>query len=113
MNLLIDTESINKQFNFGGEKGEMKEEIANENLENDIIELAQKCIEAMQKSKKSKPKSNFQRLLEEAVADQEELEDDIEKSESQADDDDCDEEVDEINSSDVQQIVVDGDESGM
>ena len=40
-----------------------------EKLESDIQELAQKCVTAMKRAKKNKPKSNFQKLLEDAVGD--------------------------------------------
>ena len=47
--LALDTEKINELFNFGGEKGEMREEDALEKLEQDIKELASICVEAMHK----------------------------------------------------------------
>lgn len=60
--LLIDTEEINKQFNYGGENGSLQEEEALAKLENDIQDLAKYCVEAMRRS--TKQKSTFQELLE-------------------------------------------------
>ena len=66
MSLMIDTEIINEMYNHGGERGEMRHEAAMEILETEICELAAHCVAAMKKVKK-KSKSNFQKLLEEAV----------------------------------------------
>ena len=68
MPLMIDTENINKNFNFGGEKGDFQPQFAKEKLESDIQELASKCVAAMMRVKKAKPKSNFMKLLEDATA---------------------------------------------
>jgi len=47
--LNLDTEKINELFNFGGEKGEMRDEDALDKLEQDIKELAGICVDAMRK----------------------------------------------------------------
>jgi hypothetical protein len=52
--LNLDTEKINELFNFGGEKGEMRDEDALDKLEQDIKELALVCVQAMRK-KRDKP----------------------------------------------------------
>ena len=57
--LAIDIVSINNQFNFGGEKGELKAEEQEYKLESDIMELAAKCISAMRRAKKHKPRTRF------------------------------------------------------
>lgn len=52
--LKLDTDKINDMFTFGGEKGDMREEHANEKLEEDIQELALICVEAMRNYQKKK-----------------------------------------------------------
>lgn len=52
--LAIDIVSINNQFNYGGEKGELKPEEQESKLESDIMELAGKCVAAMRRAKKMK-----------------------------------------------------------
>lgn len=49
--LKLDTEKINELFNFGGEKGEMRDEEALDKLEQDIKELAGICIAAMRRNR--------------------------------------------------------------
>ena len=61
--LAIDIVSINNQFNFGGEKGELKPEELENKLESDIMELAAKCVAAMRRAKKHKPRTRFNQLL--------------------------------------------------
>ena len=61
--LAIDIVSINNQFNFGGEKGELKPEEQESKLETDIMELAARCVAAMRRAKKNKPKTRFNQLL--------------------------------------------------
>ena len=78
--LIIDTEIINKMFTYGGEKGELKQEEAMEKLESDICELAAHCVAAMRRVQK-KRKSNFQKLLEEAVGNQDDDEGGIDDDE--------------------------------
>lgn len=63
MKLAIDIVSINNQFNYGGEKGELKPEELESKLESDIVELAGKCIAAMRRAKKHKPRTRFNQLL--------------------------------------------------
>lgn len=47
-NLLIDTDKINENFTFGGEKGAVKTETTEEeNLIQEIKEMAQKCVKYM------------------------------------------------------------------
>ena len=57
---MIDTENINKNFTVGGERGDFNPEVRLQNLENEIQELAAKCVAAMKKSSKQKPKNTFQ-----------------------------------------------------
>jgi hypothetical protein len=57
--LMIDTETINKNFTVGGEKGDFTPAYALEKLENDIQELASKCVLAMRRAKKGRKKTNF------------------------------------------------------
>ena len=66
-NLAIDIENINKQFNFGGEKGELKPEELENKLESDIMELATKCVQAMRRAKKHKPRTKFNLLLKQGI----------------------------------------------
>lgn len=61
--LAIDIVSINNQFNYGGEKGELKPEEMEQKLESDIMELAAKCVNAMRRAKKHKPRTKFNQLL--------------------------------------------------
>lgn len=59
LNLNID--AINEMFTFGGEKGDFEEETLQQNLENDIKELAAVCVKAMRESRKQK--TSFQELI--------------------------------------------------
>ena len=85
MSLMIDTEIINEMYTHGGERGEMRHEAAMEILEEEICELAAHCVAAMRRRPK-KGKSNFQKLLEEAVENQESGEDEEEEVDSEDDD---------------------------
>lgn len=62
--LKLDTEKINELFNFGGEKGEMRDEEALDKLEQDIKELAGICIAAMRRNRDKTQLSEFESLLE-------------------------------------------------
>jgi hypothetical protein len=57
MSLAIDTEEINKQFTFGGEKGEImiSEDEELKKLEDEIEYFAGLCIAAMSRKKPSDP----------------------------------------------------------
>ncbi len=61
--LNLDTEKINELFNFGGEKGEMRDEDALDKLEQDIKELALICVESMRKKRDKPQMSEFETLL--------------------------------------------------
>lgn len=90
INLAIDIVSINNQFNFGGEKGELKPEELESKLESDIMELATKCVQAMRRAKKHKPRTKFNQLLaqEMGVDDEDDEEQDMDDGhEGNADDD--------------------------
>ena len=89
--LAIDIVSINNQFNFGGEKGELKPEELESKLESDIMELAAKCVAAMRRAKKHKPKTRFNQLLAQEMQFEDDQDD---EQEMMDDDDDVDEEMD-------------------
>jgi len=61
--LNLDTEKINELFNFGGEKGEMRDEDALDKLEQDIKDLADICVQAMRKKRDKPQMSEFESLL--------------------------------------------------
>ena len=60
----MDTEKINELFNFGGEKGEMRDEDALDKLEQDIKELANLCVQAMRKRSDQPQTSDFESFIE-------------------------------------------------
>ena len=60
----MDTEKINELFNFGGEKGEMRDEDALDKLEQDIKELANLCVQAMRKRRDQPQTSDFESFIE-------------------------------------------------
>lgn len=89
--LAIDIVSINNQFNFGGEKGELKPEELESKLESDIMELAAKCVAAMRRAKKHKPRTRFNQLLAQELQFDDDQDD---EQEIMDEDDDADEEID-------------------
>ena len=95
LKLAIDIVSINNQFNFGGEKGELKPEELENKLESDIMELAYKCIMAMRRAKKNKPRTKFNQLLAQEMGIDDDDDEDLEDDGEVEGDDDEDEENDE------------------